>query len=168
MQSAPLLNCQHLFACEAPCNPSCVRLRRTINYPWSGCYAHFPVEALLGIRSLIKATMKVSFFIAITLLVCSATEIHAQAMIFGIGNQSCGAWTQARAANQWGGLAGWVGGYFTGLSEHAGPRNDVTRGIDMPGLLAWIDNYCQAHPLNSVFEASSSLAAELLRRNHQR
>src|SRR5271154_2918241 len=36
--------------------------------------------------------------------------------------------------------------------------------IDFRGLLAWIDNYCAAHPLDSIASATFALTAELRRR----
>jgi hypothetical protein len=46
--------------------------------------------------------------------------------------------------------------------------NDVSEGIDVRGLISWIDNYCAGHPLDRVSSAAYELLQELQRRSGAR
>jgi hypothetical protein len=87
--------------------------------------------------------------------------------VVGHGNNSCGKWTQAKAS---GGASRiyyevWLGGFLSGINT-AGQRvhGNVTDGTDFDGLTAWVDNYCAANPLETVFTAAENLVATLLKR----
>jgi hypothetical protein len=61
----------------------------------------------------------------------------------------------------------WVVGFLSGINWTGGAVADVPdllKGRDFDGFMAWIDNYCRAHPLNKLDEASSELLLELGRR----
>jgi hypothetical protein len=93
--------------------------------------------------------------------------------VLGVGNNSCGSWGEARHSL---GLlpdvyAGWVAGFLSGANsilansvDHIDTLKQAAIETDAKGLLAWIDNYCQSHPLNSVSQAADALGAELIRR----
>jgi hypothetical protein len=118
--------------------------------------------------------------IRITLLVLSillvgASGASAQLVtVLGFGNKSCGSWTEARRAHNSTAdiFEGWVAGYLSGSNSII--ASSPALGIDIlkeasaqgdaQGLWAWIDNYCQAHPLNSTATAANALGSELIRR----
>lgn len=87
----------------------------------------------------------------------------------GAGSNSCGTWVA-----EIGTAAGiedrsWVLGFLTafdlyGLSINA----NVARGVNSTGLLAWIDNYCRANPLDMIGDAVEKLIAELRARSGAR
>jgi len=92
-------------------------------------------------------------------------------MILGIGHNSCGKWSEQSKRDDAGILVyrSWVTGYLTGFGDGMhGPDNqatiDMSRGFDIEALLAWIDTYCAAHPLDNVLTAARSLVIELDRR----
>jgi hypothetical protein len=64
----------------------------------------------------------------------------------------------------------WVAGFLTGASAvtlqrvNISPLNETVANRDDQGLWAWLDNYCQAHPLESIAEASNKLENELIRK----
>ena len=106
-----------------------------------------------------------SLIVVILAVGAPARAVH----MVGIGNRSCGSWIQARRQNpeQAHLLESWVGGYLSGANSIIAPatkRDVLSGGIDAEGLWAWIDNYCRAHPLDSVSEAADQLAADLVRR----
>ncbi len=73
-------------------------------------------------------------------------------MIIGTGNQSCGYWTETRkgrdqAANL--DLYSYAGGFLSSYNL-AFDKKDILAGTDMDGLMGWMDNYCQANPLNKI------------------
>jgi hypothetical protein len=82
----------------------------------------------------------------------------------GAGNSSCGAWTMERrppydgaALNtQW--VVGFLSGVgFMGKSEGVDPLRGV---VDPNAVVAWIDNWCSSHPLNSIAEAAAAFRYE--------
>lgn len=89
--------------------------------------------------------------------------------VVGHGNSSCGKWTQAKNA---GGLSrqlyqAWLGGFFSGMNlAEQRTIGDLVAGTDFDGLAGWIDNYCAANPLETVFTAAEALAVELLKRKY--
>jgi hypothetical protein len=108
--------------------------------------------------------------LATALLTYSAeaqTSVATGSVAIGAGTRSCGTWTAARHDKQ--SLqaqvdavddSAWVLGFLSGIGNDAwirlpsGDAVDPLRGTDRDGVLAWIDNYCQAHPLEKIFTAA--------------
>jgi len=81
----------------------------------------------------------------------------------GIGEVSCAVWTSHRRANSEveGALVAWVLGWLSSASYHG--SQDLLVGHDNDALEAWLDNYCAAHPLEYVADATIALERELAR-----
>ena len=79
---------------------------------------------------------------------------------------SCGNWTQERRNSVTSGYyEQWVAGYMTAVNEIMGGnilRMDLLEHTDQRGLYGWIDNYCLAHPLNTIVEGADALGAEII------
>jgi len=75
---------------------------------------------------------------------------------------TCGAWTEARANKasplvvQ---LRNFALGFVSGANFHY--ENDFLKGIDVDAVSAWLDNYCQQHPLQPFIQSASALTLEL-------
>lgn len=86
---------------------------------------------------------------------------------YGTGTYSCGRWTQDLRQGQtsWPRITNvaWLGGFMTGINATQRLGN-VTASTDMPAMVAWIDNYCAANPLDNVATAAQRLVAELATR----
>lgn len=79
-----------------------------------------------------------------------------QFTIVGFGNSSCGWWTAQRRSDATGeGPEQWVLGFLAGAGflGHRGGI-DPLAGVDADGVFGWVDNYCMAHPLSKIAEAS--------------
>lgn len=89
-------------------------------------------------------------------------------MILGHGNVSCGTWLQTRGSQTLAEAAqeSWVLGFVTGFNNYAVRSGNILGGTDTDGLFSWIDAYCQANPLDSLFHASGALVRELEKRAH--
>jgi hypothetical protein len=81
--------------------------------------------------------------------------------LLGPGGTSCGSWSEDRLTDI--GLyqidVAWVLGFLTavgymgeGGSEHLNPLG----GLDSPAVAAWVDNYCQTHPLDDIQAAAKA------------
>ena len=95
---------------------------------------------------------------------------HGGYMVMGFGTKSCGAWTADRQGN--GDIQfvdeAWVLGYLTALNV-VGPGSDnIARNTDTDGIVAWVDNYCAAHPLDEIVTATRALGDVLLAADHKR
>ncbi len=109
--------------------------------------------------------------VAAIMLVAASLEASAQdRMIFGEAGTSCRTWTQARQtkSRKAGLSAQWVAGYLSGSNVEADHPADVLGGTNFDGLMAWIDNYCRANPLDLVGTAALKLFDELKSRAQRR
>jgi hypothetical protein len=95
---------------------------------------------------------------------------QAQYVVYGFGTQSCGAWSSAGTAaaklnstvrdliprfeNE-----AWVAGFVSG----AGYESRMLRKTDSAGIVAWMDTYCAAHPLDAISVAAAKLTEGLKR-----
>ena len=78
----------------------------------------------------------------------------ADIIISGAGTSSCGTWTAERRARSATATVYPVG---VGLSERRrslGAGLNPMKGTDAPPVWAWMDNYCQAHPLIAIVDAA--------------
>lgn len=63
-------------------------------------------------------------------------------------------------------LQSWVLGYITSVNANfLTSSQDVTAGARPDALFSWIDDYCAAHPLDSLARAASALLDSLLVKN---
>jgi hypothetical protein len=115
-------------------------------------------------RMIMKAQMY--RYMVLLLLICPAAS-HAETIVWGPGNSSCGDWLRDRQRDSWGSVVkkAWLSGYVTAYNNaYAGA---LIAGTDSEGMFAWVDNYCRSRPLDSIFQASNSLMLELVRRTTQ-
>jgi hypothetical protein len=78
----------------------------------------------------------------------------------GAGSDSCGTWTANRTPS---GIAAspheqWVVGYLSGVAGWS--ALDPLKGLDGDAVLAWMDNYCRAHPLVMISNAVDAFVRE--------
>jgi hypothetical protein len=102
--------------------------------------------------------------VLISSAISSAAEAYTSA---GSGTASCGAWTAARRDRQALNLEQWILGFLTGVADLAASRGvtvpgkvDPLNGVDVQAVWAWVDNFCHAHPLETVIEAGEAFATE--------
>ena len=97
----------------------------------------------------------------------SALANPEQYNALGPGTMSCGNWSTFRHGNasDWIPQADWVLGYITAYNYFIWTRStNVADGADSDVLMAWIDDYCTAHPLDSLAAATHALVVEFARR----
>lgn len=95
---------------------------------------------------------------------CAASEY----VILGAGGRACGSWLQLRsqALPDSAVLQSWVLGYVTSVNANLLSVNqDVTGGATSDALFGWIDNYCAAHPLDSLARATGAMLDSFLAKN---
>lgn len=105
-------------------------------------------------------------FVAVVAAFCGALVLAPlpakAASIIGAGALSCGNWTadyETRDVGLWVDAA-WLAGYLSAYTAYH-PAGDVTKNLDPAARDAWVTNYCQAHPLDFIFQAADALIAEL-------
>ena len=99
---------------------------------------------------------------AVSVLLLFAAPAYAsdQYVIIGAGGRPCGSWLQVRsqALPDSAVLQSWVLGYVTSVNANLLSVNqDVTGGAAPDALFSWIDNYCAAHPLDSLARATGAM-----------
>jgi hypothetical protein len=105
----------------------------------------------------------------LALSVAATARAANQYVIFGAGSRPCGSWLQLRsqALPESAILQSWVLGYVTSVNANllSVNQDDVTAGATPDALFSWIDNYCAAHPLDSLARAASAMLDSLLVQN---
>jgi hypothetical protein len=126
--------------------------------------------------------MKVFFLVSALLLLLDFQDAHAQGlsprvMILGPAGQSCDNWThereKLRRTGAWSSdlkfMSAWITGYLSGANETVvntgGQDALLATRTDLPTAFAWMDDYCHARPLNSIYDASVSLMTELRKKS---
>ena len=119
--------------------------------------------------------MKLPIGLAVCVCFCAATAQARISSVYGPGSASCSEWTIARQrhTDQELGFVYWVGGYVSGFNAFAADDafgaqmpGHVTGTSDMYGMAAWVDNYCQQNPLDSVVQATTALIKTLMVRKN--
>lgn len=117
-----------------------------------------------------EVKLKLRLFVLASMLLIAANFAFAQQVrTIGAGLETCGKWTQDRGANTleakigWSQASHWVSGYLSGVFLSL--EFDPLKNTDGPAILGWLDNYCRAHPLDTISQASGKLAVELIRRS---
>jgi hypothetical protein len=94
-------------------------------------------------------------------------------MILGFSEgQSCGAWTnEPRGTTKRAQLEAWILGFLSGWAEtlSSAPESlviarDPLANTDTAAVIAWMNNYCAQHPLDTLTEATKHLMDEILHR----
>ena len=91
--------------------------------------------------------------------------LHGQNQIrtLGSGTISCGKWLAdhgpERSSGHWQLEEDWVNGYLTGLQDDGTGKSALTdnQAGDLAGRSAWIDQYCQSHPIDNLLDAAYQL-----------
>jgi hypothetical protein len=93
----------------------------------------------------------------------SAQPVPHRADIMGPGTISCGKWIEQRreAGVVMYGSEDWVLGFLSGYNEYSSTDGRLTSDTDADGAMTWLDNYCQAHPLDKLATATTALVAAL-------
>ena len=78
----------------------------------------------------------------------------------GVGNSSCGAWTESRRSRASYLREQWVLGYLSGIAVVNQDGDDPLRGMDADGVWGWIDNYCRANPIRRITDAANAFYQE--------
>ncbi len=104
---------------------------------------------------------------SMTLASLASAKEEPNFVVLGPGVQSCGKWTADRQAgpnefHEWYNAVFWLQGYITALSSERGVS--LFEHVDNKAISAWLDNYCNANPLDTILDASRNLARELERR----
>jgi hypothetical protein len=79
-------------------------------------------------------------------------EVH----VLGIGaGITCGSWDAIQSA---GGIPvfqirAWTQGYLSSAAMRGSPEADPLANMDAPGIFAWLDQYCPAHPTTKFSDA---------------
>lgn len=108
-----------------------------------------------------RRTLVVTLIIAAVIGAAALTNADAKQtyMVYGVGLRSCGTWTADKTDDIAHGLdLYWVQGSVSGF----GFRHDGSmKKTDRDGVSASVDNYCAAHPLDTMSKAAEALVVQL-------
>ena len=104
--------------------------------------------------------LKSLFLVAVTVaLGIGAAQARS---VLGHGLTSCDAWAQASKTERLN-MESWIAGYLSSFNSLIDDPDvpDFLKDEDWDGLMAWIDNYCAAHPGDKLETAALWPAVEL-------
>ncbi|HWY14724.1 MAG TPA: hypothetical protein VNX86_06250 [Rhizomicrobium sp.] len=96
-----------------------------------------------------------------------ASDSAGHYVVLGPGNWSCGKWTADSSSGEVSKFQeiGWVQGFLTAYNDYVWKGQSVMGSVDGPGVTAWTNNYCTAHPLDTIGDATHALILDLQKRN---
>jgi len=104
------------------------------------------------------ATMKLSIPTVLVLAISQYAE-PKNISVYGWATESCSSWTDAeRSSVNHPAQSQWVAGFLSGLN--LGSTDEIEQ-TDIPGAVAWINNYCADHPSDKVMSAAEALTVQL-------
>lgn len=100
-------------------------------------------------------------FIYTLLTMISLSCMTANANAFT--NYQCGEWLNAKKLGEnspeYAYMMSWFLSYMSGLA--IGPKKDILKNAKTDSVVSWVDNFCSANPLNSLYSASTELIRDL-------
>ena len=102
-----------------------------------------------------------AIFIAGLLLFSFAADAG---IVLGPGSASCVTWNADRQRNEAHSQLNqsWVLGFVTAYNLYKPASQDSSpKPMDSRGMMAWIDNYCDANPLKDIFDAAQALVEDM-------
>jgi hypothetical protein len=116
---------------------------------------------MFGLTRRIMRNFSILAVLIVGLVAVVPVEAQAFSMI-GAGVGSCGTWTADRRSRPMPADvdAEWVLGFLSGTGFEDGPEVNPLNGMDADGVLAWIDNYCHAHPITQIVDAAEAFRFE--------
>ncbi len=108
---------------------------------------------------MLKQALVAGATVAVALGSADATQLGR------VGLESCGAWTQMRVTKTPVRLLmeQWITGWLDRANFNLDP--DILKGEDWLGLMARVDKYCGAHPLDKLSTAVAAVEQELMARH---
>ena len=88
-----------------------------------------------------------------------ADDAQGNHAVWGIGQSSCHAYSQARAAGEFTEYKTYLMGYLTACNTFIPETYNITGSKDLDGVLSWLDEYCKKSPVDSFERAMSQIVA---------
>lgn len=104
------------------------------------------------------------FLVMAAPIAAASAQTTDQPVIYSAGNRTCVEWTEQSKAGGWSSLvnASWLNGFLSAYNVYGpGQSRDIKQGIDFHRVVAWVDQYCEAHPEKKAVEAALELVKEL-------
>lgn len=108
-----------------------------------------------GVQRMRLVLVQVALVLVLLCDGAQAADPDGNYTVLGIGNRSCGHWTVERGTKSNFIITAWVGGFVSGVGS-SGKGFDPAHNLDGDAIWAWVDNYCHAHPLETIGGASAA------------
>jgi hypothetical protein len=107
-----------------------------------------------------KLVLAVAILAAALLISAEEAAEPGKYNLLGSGTVSCGTWTALRRQGQARLPEQWILGFLSGVGyEGAAGGDNPLNGVDADAVGAWMDNYCQANPLDTLAKAGTAFDA---------
>ncbi len=101
--------------------------------------------------------MRYLLLVVLSILTSSA---FANDAIIGAGATTCGKWVKNRKTDAYYHQLNWVLGYISAYNNYVNTDSSeygVIGNADSDSIAAWMDNYCQKNPLDTIAKGSVEL-----------
>lgn len=105
-------------------------------------------------RSLLTAALLASPMLT------KAADSDSRYLIWGLGQNSCNNYNQARAAGD-DSYKHYISGYLTAYNAFVPDTYSITPGMDLSAITAWLDSYCADSQMASFADALHHLAEQM-------
>lgn len=113
--------------------------------------------------------MKLWCALSLAVMIASSPANAEQVTIHGMGIRSCGEWTIEHRKGDWEAIVqdSWLAGFLSGYNVYSLQIVDIGETTDFSGKVQWMNQYCEANPLDTIAEAAMLLIIELYERSQQ-
>ncbi len=114
------------------------------------------LKRLIIVFSLLVSSSYSSFILA--------SDIHGRYWIYGVGRQTCKTYLDARHNGGYSEISykNWVSGYLTSVNRSADDTYNLLGQNDFQGAMAWLDQYCEKQPDNTIYMAIDNMVAVMM------
>jgi len=109
--------------------------------------------------------VRVNILLVLTLLmpasIANAADIEDHYVIWGLGQNSCNSYNQARAAGDFEHYKGYVTGYLTAYNAFMPETYNIVPEMDTNAVIAWLDAHCADSQTMSFADAMHALVDEM-------
>lgn len=79
--------------------------------------------------------------------------------VYGAGASSCGEWSNVRKSGNYYQQGQWILGFVSSYGYYG---SKTLKEVDSQALASWMDNYCQANPLDFISDGAKQLVKTLI------
>ncbi len=111
---------------------------------------------------------KFMIYLMLMMPLAHAADENGSYAIWGVGKKSCFSYNKSRDSGDDSTYRNYLMGYLTAFNTQADDTYRISGGMDMFGVLNWIDEYCQEKPVHGFDQAVVEFIVEQFPKRYKR